>query len=386
MIRLLGRGDQMKNSTLWAFDKNDTLCLKGFAIIMMMCIHCFGNSQRFAGYEFEFLIPENLYIDLAYYCKICVSIFAFISGYGLYLSAKNKSYNVTDINKWYISRILKTLSGFWFLFPISLFFGLPIKRYFGDGVFSGSVYMLLDFLGLSHLFGTPTLNSSWWYMSAAVVFILFIPFLVRCTNKIGWISVFAAIVIVPRVLFNNSFFGAMNIYTFLLPVFFGAVFAEFKVFEKIDNFRIVKKNLVNELLLAIIGLIIVVLSICLWIYLPRNGLWEYHFAIAPLVIIVFCNRFVFKKRGAISKGVRCVFSFLGKHSMNIFLFHTFLRVYLIKDFIYNLKYPTLTILALLLASLAVSIVVELIKKLVRYEKGINFIEKKLLSLLPEKSK
>ncbi len=368
-----------------AFDKNDTLCLKGVAIILLMCIHCFGSESRFAGYEFNFgPFPRDLFIDLAYYCKICVSIFAFISGYGLYLSAKKNANSITETNKWYISRLIKTLSGFWFIYPLSYLFGNPIKRYFGKGIVRGCVYMILDFFGVSHFFGTSTLNATWWYMSAAVVFILLIPFLVRGTEKIGWFSVFVAVVVIPRVLFNGKFFGAMGIYTFILPVYFGALFAEYKVFEKIDRFKLVQNKVINEILLLVCGALIILLSICIWIWVPCNVLWEYHYGVAPLFIIIFCNRFIFKKRGLISKGVRAVFAFLGKHSMNIFLFHTCIRVRLFKDFIYSLKYPILTILALLLLSLGVSVIVELVKKLVRYDKGISFVEKKLVSLVHEK--
>lgn len=367
-----------KTKTLWAFDKNDSLCLKGFAIILLMCIHCFGSAERFAGYEFNFwLIPEDIYIKLAYYCKICVSVFAFISGYGLYLSAKTKSHSIKETNKWYVSRIIKTLSGFWFLYPLSFFCGAPVTKYLSEGVVKGCLYALLDFLGISHLFGTPTLNASWWYISAALVFIIFVPFLVRATEKIGWFSVLAVIVFVPRILFNNKFFGAMNIYTFLLPVYFGAMFAEFKVFEKIEDFQIAKNKLLNEILTLFGGILIILASIYIWIKVPYSVLWEYHFGIAPVLVIVFCDRFIFKKRGPISKGLCALFSFLGKHSMNIFIFHSFIRLYLLKDFIYSLKYPTLTIFVLLIISLAVSLVVELIKKLVKFEKAINFIEKKL---------
>lgn len=368
-----------------AFDKNDTLCLKGFAIILLMIIHCFGSESRFAGFEFNFWpLSEKLYIELAYYCKICVSIFAFISGYGLYLSAKKKSESITQTNKWYTSRVIKTLSGFWFLYPLSFFCGQPMTKYFGKGIVRGAVYMLLDFLGLSHFFATPTLNASWWYMSAAVVFILFIPFLVRATKKIGWFSAFVAVVVVPRVLFNGEFFGAMGIYTFILPVYFGALFAEYKVFEKIDEFKLLKNKVINEILLFVGGIVLIFISIYIWIRVPYTVLWEYHYGIAPLFVIAFCNRFIFKKRGAISKCIRAVFAFLGKHSMNIFIFHSFIRVNLFKDFVYSFKYPALTILVLLLMSLVVSIVVELVKKLIRYDKGISLLEKKLVSLFPEK--
>jgi len=52
--------------------------------------------------------------------------------------------------------------------------------------------------------------------------------------------------------------------------------------------------------------------------------------------------------------------FLGKHSTNIWLIHTFFCYYLFKDFIYSFKYPALIFIVLLLCSLAASYIVNLI--------------------------
>lgn len=374
-----------------AFSKTDSMCLKGVAIVLLMCIHCFGSTSRFAGYEFNFWpFGQDLYVDLAYYCKICVSIFAFISGYGLYLSVQNKIDDLATVNKWTVSRIIKTLSEFWFCYIICFVFfcfynGLPQKVYFSDNVVRGIIYMLLDFLGLAELFGTPVLSGSWWYMSAAVVYIVLMPLVVRWTKKWGWFSLFFAIVIIPRTLFNSDFFGASNIFTFFLPVYFGALFAEFNIFEKIVNFTIVKSKKLNEILLLGLGVLTVIVSIYIWIRVPYKVLWEFHFGVAPVILIVFFNRFIFKQGGFIRKNVNKFFFFLGKHSMNIYIFHTLLREQILKEFLYSMKYPILTILSLLFISLAISIVFELIKKLIKYDNLIVFLEKKLLSLFPSKA-
>lgn len=380
-----------KAKTAVAFSKTDSMCLKGLAIILLMCIHCFGNTTRFAGFEFNFWpLSQDLYVDLAYYCKICVSIFAFISGYGLYLSVRKKTNDLTETNKWIVSRYIKTMSGFWFWYIISfvataIFYNLPQKYYFTDGMTRGIVYALLDFLGVATLFGTPILNGSWWYMSAAVVFIALLPLLVKWTDKLGWASLLACIVIIPRILFNNEFFGASNIFSFFLPVYFGALFARFDLFGKIEEFKLVKNKYINEILLFFGGLIAVLVSIYLWLRVPYKKLWEYHFGVAPLFVIVFCNRFVFREGGFFRKMINTVFAFLGKHSMNIFVFHTFLRAYFLKSFIYSMKYPILTIFSLLLISLAISVVFELIKKLIKYDNLVAFMENKILSLFPSKA-
>ena len=39
--------------------------------------------------------------------------------------------------------------------------------------------MGLDFLGLHSLFGTVTMNGTWWYMSAAVIFVILVPLVMK---------------------------------------------------------------------------------------------------------------------------------------------------------------------------------------------------------------
>lgn len=373
-----------------AFSKRKSTCLKGVAIILLMCIHCFGSAKRFAGFEFNFWpFEQDLFIDLAYYCKICVSIFAFISGYGLYLSVRKKVDSIAETNRWLISRIIKTMSGFWFIYIIS-FVALfkiansPIEKYFVDGTVRGVVYAFLDFLGVSHLFTTTTINASWWYMSAAIVFILFMPLLVKAVNKIGWVLSFVLVVIIPRVLFNGESFGAMGIYTFVLPVFLGALFAQYNLFEKINNFKLLKNKVLNEIVLFVGLVFAIFVSIYIWIRVPYTKIWEYHYGFAPLLVIIFCNKYLFNGENIISRFLCVIFAFLGKHSMNIFVFHSFIRVNLLNEFVYSFKYPIVTIIVLLLLSLAVSIVFELMKKLIRYEKLMNLLENKLVSLIPVK--
>lgn len=61
-----------------------------------------------------------------------------------------------------------------------------------------------------------------------------------------------------------------------------------------------------------------------------------------------------------------VLRYLGKHSMNMYLVHTFIFAYFFKEFIYGFKYPVLIFLALLATSLLTSIVVEQLKRITRY--------------------
>lgn len=55
--------------------------------------------------------------------------------------------------------------------------------------------MGLDFLGLHSLFGTVTMNGTWWYMSAAVIFVILVPLVMK--NEDCLPMILALVVAVP---------------------------------------------------------------------------------------------------------------------------------------------------------------------------------------------
>ena len=69
-----------------------------------------------------------------------------------------------------------------------------------------------------------------------------------------------------------------------------------------------------------------------------------------------------------------VFEFLGKHSMNIFLFHTFIFSHWFKQEIYASRNPLIIFLTLLVSCVVISIILEYIKKIIHLKIIINKID------------
>ena len=65
---------------------------------------------------------------------------------------------------------------------------------------------------------------------------------------------------------------------------------------------------------------------------------------------------------------------MGHHLFNIFLFHTFIFAYYLNHFIYGFQYPYLIFLVLLSISLIVSVAIEYIRKLLKFEKILSWID------------
>jgi hypothetical protein len=66
-------------------------------------------------------------------------------------------------------------------------------------------------------------------------------------------------------------------------------------------------------------------------------------------------------------------TFMGHHLFNIFLFHTFILIYW-PDFIYGFQYPYLIFLVLLSISLIISVAIEYIRKLLKFETILSWID------------
>ena len=77
------------------------------------------------------------------------------------------------------------------------------------------------------------------------------------------------------------------------------------------------------------------------------------------------------------KYINDILMYLGKHSMNIFLIHTFIRAHYLNTFTYSFKYPALIVLVLLVFSLILSIIIEAMKKYSGYNKLVEKIREKI---------
>lgn len=361
--------------------RTDSMCLKGIAIVIMMFHHCFADTSRFEGYVVDFFpFTQNIIVQTSNYFKICVAFFVFITGYGLYLSAEKGIKDYRTSAKWTASRLIKSMSGFWFVYILTfivtqIYAGYPTEVYCKDGKIRGAVYALLDFLGLANDFDTPKLCTTWWYMSAAVFFIIAIPVLSKFANKFSFWVLLGLLVFIPRVL-QIEFPGGESGYSFIITLVFGMMFAKYKLFEKLGNLKWVKNEIADKALKFIPLLLLVGISIIVYNRIEKNDFWELHYAVIPMFFIYFCKEYIVR-----IPVVKQILAFFGKHSLNIFLIHTFIRKTFFQDFTYSFEKFWLIALVLFAISLGISIVIEALKKLIRFDKIIKAFSNKVCFLI-----
>lgn len=363
-----------------SFTKYDSMLVKGVAIILLMFHHSISMTEverhtlnffPFNSYHWPVMVCDSF--------KLVVGMFIFITGFGLYKSFSKVELNKKSVFNWTGSRLFKTLSGFWFVYILVFVITYavdqyPLLRYVtAPTKFEGSwLYAIIDFFGVSNLFGTPTLIGTWWYMSAVVIMIAFFPLMFSLGEKFSYFVISIGFIILPRII-GTDFPGSKNVFSFVLAFIFGMMFAKYDLFAKQDKFTLFKKNkLFTDIVLFFVYMILFFLIVFVTDRLGRKYLWELNYCIDPVIVILFCNRYL-KRIPVLNKTLM----FIGSHSLNIFLIHTFIRYVYLNDFMYSFKYAILIPFILLAMTLAISVVVELLKKIIRYDVLMNRLSIKL---------
>ena len=364
------------------FTKEHTMQMKGIAIIILLFHHCFLNAQRWATVPYEKLattkgwgyypisfapFSSHTIQYLASFSKICVAMFVFMTGYGMWVSYESQKKKTTMSN--YIKKRMVTLmTGFLIIFVVTEILAIPTGRFievYGHD-FRSVVYMIIDALGLAKLLGTPLFCLTWWYMSLAIVLIMIFPFVHSIMEKYQWVVVVASI-IVPRAC---GFGQSTDLFRYLLAYTLGMYFAQHDLLARIKE-KFMEQNMAGKLLFLIVSLIgLAVIIKCrqnAWIGWKYLDFWD---GFVAMYVIVISYIYILNGKWIV-KGL----GFLGKHSMNIFLIHSFYRDVFFHEFTYSFYYAWLDYIVLMAISLVTSIVLEWFKKLIRYEKFIDWVKR-----------
>ncbi|MDD3323642.1 MAG: acyltransferase [Sulfurospirillaceae bacterium] len=315
------------------FDVSITNASKGFALMLILWHHLFYEMPQYG-----FIVHQS-----ALLAKVCVAIYVVLSGYGLAESVKNKPLQLWSFYK---RRVVKLYSTYWFIalifVPIGVFFmGRTLQSVFGE-------YALAKFgvqmLGL-HMFSDVGYgyNATWWFMSLIVALYLIFP-LLNLSLKHFPITV---LVLSACILFTDL--PVLNdwIFPFAVGIYLSQTNGFSYIFDKLQTLGFWRFVV---LVLALIGVA----------YYRQNG---YIFdgikidALFAVVVVLLTTEAVVS-----SAWIRRALEFIGVHSFNIFLFHTFIYYYYWGEAIYYFKNPVLIFAVLLGICLVVSIALEAVKK------------------------
>lgn len=269
------------------YGKKEANFIKGIAIVMMFTHHFFGflqwinDANMYHGITINGIIVEQ---EIAFICKICVGLFAFTSGYAMFVN-KNR------YEKWSscAQKAFKFLVQYWVVVAVFLVIGILLK----EPLPTFKVFLLQSF-------GIHTMTGFDWSF-----------LLMRQFDAWGGTDDLLKIV--------SSFatWGNVGIVGFL--------FAKYDMFAKMDN---AVRKYIKPSLLALLDVIMILAIMALRYqtdtYLTDTNTITLDMIWAPILVyafINFMNYICVYTRMNMGKIIEKGFVILGKYSMNMWFLH-----------------------------------------------------------------
>jgi len=163
------------------FTKRDSLILKGMAILFMLFLHLFNQMQNVdLCTNFIYIGDRPFVFLLSRFTHICVPMYLFLSGYGLYIS-----YSAGNGR-----RSWKRLIPLWINYVLILAVFVSIGTALNPQRYIGSFSELMQNI----LLWSYSYNGEWWFLFPYFVLVLIsIPFFRLLDKTKSWIALVALI-------------------------------------------------------------------------------------------------------------------------------------------------------------------------------------------------
>ncbi|WP_416261073.1 acyltransferase family protein [Gibbsiella quercinecans] len=318
--------------------------LKGIAIILMLAHHLFSFPERISpevSINYIGILPgTDMYIEtyLGLFGRICVAMFLFLSGYGFSLRR--------EVSAKYIFGKLKNLYiSYWLV----IFIFVPIGIIFYPGpTFSTSITTFIE-----NLIGIKsTYNGEWWFFRLYVLYLLSLPLLIKLNNYTLLLVMLLAAGI-GKVLTSHDLVPLFisDYFVWLLPFGLGMVFGRANDFPK--NALIAKVLNKIETTPAIWLFLLTAIT---FILLKNLGL----ILATPLFISA-----LMKSSEKINATLYGVVDALGRHSMYMWLTHSFYCYHFAQKAIFYPMYTPLILMLLIAVSYLTSVVLAHIERMIK---------------------
>ncbi|MGH4139638.1 acyltransferase family protein [Clostridium sp.] len=349
----------------YEFTKAHTQIAKGVAITLMMFHHLFRFPDRiqdvsyisilsFGNTSFEYLLGD--------FGNICIAMYLFLSGYGLYMSTQKKeNFTLKDSAK----KAMKFLINYWVVFiifvPIGLiWFGDSTRYHFNIAGFMANFFTL-----------SSSYNSEWWFVRLYIELLLLFPIIKRILKRdikaslaiiLSCYIIAIIMEVIPVIIPGLSMLKVNLLYLDIRNILFwqmsfcsGFIIAKLNLFsrinKKISSRKLDTKSYSIIAILTIIGVRIG--STYLFEFIGKGNATYVDFILAPPFLLI-CTNFIINSKS------KSIFSILGKHSTNMWLTHTFFCYYYFQDLVFLPKVSILIVMWLALLSIMASILINFV--------------------------
>lgn len=298
----------------FVFSKEKTEYIKGIAIILMLFHHLFGFPEWLADGVKYIGIPlrvNTVEYAIGRFGHICVALFAFVTGYGMFFS-----YRSGGIFKKSVRRGVSFLLGYWLvLFGIAI----PVNLALGKTDITPSL-VLLNLFAIDN-----TLVSFAWYVRFYLALLITLPIAYAMMSSASLTS--AAFLLVPPIaiialgriasdslLVGRCTYLASEYFLWIGCALIGMCFAKYGFFGVLARIasRLGRARIPSLLLLC------AVLMFCR-AYFPETicGAFNLDCLYAPIFVFLFGSLAEY-----LPKIVRRLLKILSRHSMNVWFLHS----------------------------------------------------------------
>ncbi|MCB2293945.1 acyltransferase [Clostridium algoriphilum] len=369
------------------FTKTHTQIAKGIAIILMMIHHLFAFPDRIQNVSYVSMMPlftpsvlpgNSIEFLLGDFGKICVAMYLFLSGYGLYISSTKKE-NFTFKDS--VHKMMKFLINYWVIFIIFVPVGLV---WFSDK----PAYHFNIIIFMKNLFTLSySYNYEWWFVRLYIELLLLFPLIKRLLKKqiksslmlsLGLYLVSIGMEAMPKIQPGLSFLEKNFIYNDIQQILFwqmtfclGCLASKYNLFSLITKWLSSKKlDRKSFYIIMILVIMIIRVGFSYAFEIIGKGNSSYvDFILAP-IFVLFCANLVYKNESSnkICRNRIChnwsenIFLALGKHSTNIWLVQSFFIFYYFQTLVFFPKLSILIVIWLTVLCLESSMTINFIIK------------------------
>lgn len=316
--------------------KEESKLLQGIAVSLMVFHHLFDFPERIqipyvSLLNFSFIGIEAL---IASFGRICVTLFAFNSGYGMRKNVGDLTqYRLLSSYKSMAFRLWNFTQRFWAVFLVFIGLGLIMNVYTWQ-----PMQLLQGFLGRSYAY-----NAEWWYIGEYIGFLLLFPLLMGGLKLVGrirfgnWLHGIMLFTLMIATIVLPENFRKMYLICFLCGIFFSSV----PIFEWLDTKLSAYPIIYGVLCISILGSV--------FVFRAKMLGGAYDFIFAPLFVFGFVGLLKCK---CLLKILGFILRLPGKYSTYIWLAHTFFGYYLFQKLTFFPKYSPLIFLWCMILSIA----------------------------------
>lgn len=320
--------------------KEDTILIKGLAIAFMLWHHSFLNTMEYGQFA----------NGIAVFCKVCVSLFLFASGYGLTKQySKCNKFSVRPTISFMLTRYAKFFLSYWFCMVLVMAVGHLCGFTIYDAYPVGRNKIKCFLLDMFGMMGYDSYIKTWWFNKLIIQLYLIFPILYHLLrNKYVAIVALVAFVAIEQTSCINVF---CVIEGGIAAFFIGMLAAKW-------NFSISNRWVGFALnLLLLVTLTFIRFKVPVVRFTIVDGF---------LSVVIVNLMIAFKRLYSFP-----VLSLFGQYATIIYLTHTLLK-HLAGQWFYWSKCAVLVYVVFMTASLLVAMSVSSLKKLCKYDKLQNW--------------